>query len=63
MPRRRQHLIIDAPKMAHGDADRIADLCEQVGLPIVPWQRDFLTRLESASMDKQFREIVREEFL
>jgi hypothetical protein len=27
---------------------------------MVPWQRDFLNRLEAASMDKQFGEIVRD---
>ena len=59
MPRRRPHLNIDPPKMAHGEADRMADLSERLGLPLVPWQREFLNRLESASMDKQFTEIIR----
>lgn len=60
MPRRQPSLNIEPPKMKHGDADRIADMPEQVGLPLVPWQRDFLNRLESASIDKQFDEIVRD---
>jgi hypothetical protein len=53
------HLNIDPPKMKHGEADKIADFTEQIGLPMVPWQREFLNRLEAASMDKQFGEIVR----
>jgi hypothetical protein len=60
VPRRRPHLNVDPPKMANGDADRIANMSEQFGLPLVPWQRQFLNRLESASMDKQFCEIVRD---
>ena len=60
MPRRRPSLNIKPPKMAHGDADRIADASEQLGLPLVPWQREFLNRLESASIDEQFAEIVRD---
>lgn len=46
------------PKMAHGDADRLADFCERSGLSLVPWQRDFLNRLESASIAEQFSDIV-----
>lgn len=53
-------LNIKPPKMAHGDADRMADTSEQLGLPLVPWQRDFLNRWESASLDEQFAEIVRD---
>jgi len=45
--------------MAHGDAARMAEICERFGLPLVTWQRDLLHRMESASMDQQFREIVR----
>lgn len=56
MPRR--NLFIRAPKMSHGDAGRIAELCEQSGQPLVPWQRDVLARLESASIAEQFGEIV-----
>lgn len=52
-------LFVKPPKMRHGDAARMASFCERVGLDLVPWQRDFLERLESASMDEQFREIVR----
>jgi hypothetical protein len=60
MPRRRPTLNIKVPKMKHGEADKMADFIEQVGMPLVPWQRDFLNRLESASMDEQFGEIVRD---
>jgi hypothetical protein len=59
MKRGQPWLRVNPPKMMHGDADRMADMSEQVGLPLVPWQREFLNRLESASMDKQFGEIVR----
>lgn len=59
MKRGQSWLNVTPPDMKHGDADRMADMSEQVGLPLVPWQRDFLNRLESASMDKQFGEIVR----
>lgn len=45
--------------MAHGDADRMADLCEHVGRPLVPWQRDLLRQMESASIAEQFNGIVR----
>jgi hypothetical protein len=57
--RRQPALFVKPPKMAHGDADRMADFSASVGLPLVPWQRDFLNRWESASMDEQFGEIVR----
>lgn len=57
--RRRPALFIDPPKMAHGDAKRMADFSEEIGLPPVPWQKDFLERIEAASMDKQFNEIVK----
>lgn len=57
MPRR--SLFIRAPKMSHGDADRIAEMCERSGQPLVPWQRDFLSRAESASIAEQFSEIMR----
>jgi hypothetical protein len=40
-----------APKLAPGDADKIAELMEANGLPLVPWQREFLKRLEAASAD------------
>lgn len=56
--RRQPSLNFKVPKMAHGDADRVADRSEAYGLPLVPWQRDFLNRLESASMADQFSEIV-----
>lgn len=55
---RRPHLNIDPPKMAHGDAVRIGDICGFAGLLLEPWQQEFLERLEAASIDKQFREIV-----
>lgn len=57
--RRRPSLNFKPPKMRHGDADRLADLTEAVGLPLVPWQRDFLNRIETASMNEQFAEIIR----
>lgn len=57
MPRR--NLFIRAPKMSHGDAGRIAELCERSGQPLVPWQRHCLGLLESASIAEQFGEIVR----
>lgn len=45
--------------MSHGDAGRIAELCEQAGQPLIPWQRHCLDLLESASIAEQFSEIVR----
>lgn len=60
--RRRPTLNITPPHMAHGDADRMADICAQAGTPLVPWQRDFLNRMESASMSEQFAEIVAAQF-
>lgn len=59
---RRPSLNITPPKMAHGEADKIAEFSGQIGLPLVPWQRDFLNRLESASMNQQFAEIVHASF-
>ena len=56
--RRPSLYYITPPKMAHGEADKIADFLEQMGAPLVPWQREFLNRLESASMDQQFAEII-----
>ena len=55
---RRPRLNIDPPKMSHGEADRLAEFSARVGLPLVPWQCEFLRRLEAASMDKQFGEII-----
>lgn len=59
MPRRQPSLNIDLPNMKHGDAERMYNFCVLNGLDPVPWQFDFLNRLESASIDKQFDEIVR----
>ena len=59
MSGRRPRLNVKPPKMAHGDADKMADQSEALGLPLVPWQRDFLNRLESASIYEQFNEIIR----
>lgn len=59
MPRRRPTLNFKPPKMNHGDAYKMADFMQQLGVPVVPWQRDFLNRLESASMAEQFDQIVR----
>lgn len=58
--RRQPWLNIDPPKMAHGDAERMYDALVLLGLNPVPWQHAFLNRLESASIDQQFGEIVRE---
>lgn len=55
----RPMLNFKPPKMSHGDADKMADFCETVGASLVPWQREFLNRLESASIAEQFGEIVR----
>jgi hypothetical protein len=49
------------PKMAHGDAERVYDSCVLLGMNPVPWQFDFLNRLEQASMDEQFVEIAKAE--
>lgn len=57
--RNQPSIFITPPKMAHGDADRLADISAAIGLPLEPWQRDFLNRIESASMLEQFNEIVR----
>lgn len=59
MPYRNPRFDFGSTKMAHGDAARMAEICERFGLPLVTWQRDLLHRMESASMDQQFREIVR----
>lgn len=56
---RRPALFIKPPKMKHGDAGRMISLMEGLEMPLVPWQREFLNRLESASMYEQFMEIVR----
>lgn len=49
MPRQPRPLM-RAPKLQPGEAARIADYCEQIGLRLVPWQREFLNRLEAASI-------------
>lgn len=59
MPRRRPYLLVEPPKMTHGDADRLADISASLGRPLVPWQRDFLNRIETASINQQFADIVR----
>ncbi|AHJ86282.1 hypothetical protein 32HC_4 [Mycobacterium phage 32HC] len=45
--------------LRHGDAERIAELCERSSEPLVPWQRALLDRFESASIAEQFEQIVR----
>jgi hypothetical protein len=57
--RRQPSLNFKPPKMAHGDADRMYDALVLLGLDPVPWQHAFLNRLEAASMDEQFGEIVK----
>lgn len=46
------------PLMKHGESKRIADFMEQMDMPLQPWQRVFLERIESASIAEQFRRIV-----
>lgn len=45
--------------MGHGDAERMYDFMVLLGLSPVPWQFDFLQKLEQQSMDEQFAAITR----
>lgn len=45
--------------MQHGDADRMIEFCERTDIALLPWQRELLNRLESASMFEQFKDIIR----
>ena len=44
--------------MKPGDADRLADFMETIGMPLVPWQRHWLGQLETAAVRHAFTEIV-----
>ena len=50
--------MTEPAKLRHGDAERIYDQMVLWGLDPVPWQYEFLNRIEQHSLDKQFREIV-----
>lgn len=45
--------------MRHGDADRITQMCEQVGKPLQPWQHCLLQQIEQRDIDVQFAKMVR----
>ncbi len=45
--------------MRHGDAERIAQMCEQLCMPLQPWQRQYLAQIEQHDIDVQFAEMVR----
>lgn len=53
------HLIVRPPRLRHGDAAKMAQLLKEYGIPCTPWQINLLERLEQASIDEQFREIIR----
>lgn len=45
-------------RLAHGDAERAYDSMVLLGLNPVPWQFEFLRRLEQRAIDEAFSEIV-----
>lgn len=45
--------------MKHGDAERIARMCELHNMRVMPWQRRYLAQLEQHHIDIQFAEMVR----
>ncbi|QSM88313.1 hypothetical protein [Mycobacteroides abscessus] len=45
--------------MKHGDTERIAGLCAEVGKPLQPWQIQFLAQIEQHYFDVQFAKMVR----
>lgn len=45
--------------MRHGDADRITQMCEQVGKPLLPRQHCLLQQIEQRDIDVQFAKMVR----
>lgn len=49
-----------AKRMGHGDAERMYDRCVLLGLNPVPWQFEFLQKLERRAIDETFTEIVTE---
>ncbi len=46
-------------RMRHGDADRMAQMCEHLGMQLQPWQRRCLAQIEQHDIDIQFAEMVR----
>jgi hypothetical protein len=50
------------PIMGHGDAERMYDACVLAGLNPVPWQFEFLRKIEQQAIDEQFSKIVRQGF-
>lgn len=46
--------------MKPGDAERMYDACVLAGLNPVPWQYEFLAKLEQQAVNEQFRVIVTE---
>ncbi|AYN58349.1 hypothetical protein SEA_LIZZIANA_46 [Mycobacterium phage Lizziana] len=47
-----------AKLMRHGDAERMYDFMVLLGLNPVPWQFDFLQKMEQLSLDEQFASIA-----
>ncbi|QXG07420.1 hypothetical protein RitSun_50 [Mycobacterium phage RitSun] len=47
-----------AKPMRHGDAERMYDFMVLLGLNPVPWQFDFLQKMEQLSLDEQFASIA-----
>lgn len=45
--------------MKHGDADRIAQMCADLGMAIAPWQRQLLADCEQRDIDAQFDQTAR----
>ncbi|CPT99226.1 Uncharacterised protein [Mycobacteroides abscessus] len=45
--------------MRHGAADRIAQICEHLCIPLQPWQRYYLAQIEQHYFDVQFAKMVR----
>ncbi|WP_217697781.1 hypothetical protein [Mycobacterium sp. D16Q16] len=45
--------------MRPGDADRMAQMCEHLGMPLQPWQRQHLAQIEQHDIDVQFAKMVR----
>lgn len=42
----------------HGDAQRISDFMESLDMALVPWQFEFLKRLEQQALDQQFHDLI-----
>ncbi|SIM96630.1 MULTISPECIES: hypothetical protein [Mycobacteroides] len=45
--------------MRHGDAERISQMCADLGLSMPPWQRQLLDDCEQRDLDAQFDQIAR----